>query len=112
MNDDAYCAGPHSEIAEYTQGAAVGPQIYSDCSGCMRQPQELQEPHVLAQSDLPVRDLLRAVDTRDVQHAPAEAEASKPPERDVTAMLGEAPYCSAKTRRRGLKNGRCGGSAK
>lgn len=90
------CEGPHSIIAEYTRGSAIGPQIYRDCAGCMRGPQALEPRHAVAMSDLDM-DLMASMAQNDVQPQPMSVgEAS--PQAAAGSLMG-VPYCSGKTRR-------------
>lgn len=98
------CEGPHSNISELTRGAAVGPQIYKDCNGCMRGGAKLEPQHLIAMSELDVA-ALKSVDTSDVapQKMAAEEPAAQPA--DPMAPLAAAPFCSAATKRG--RRGRC-----
>ena len=99
------CEGPHSLISELTRGAAVGPQIYRDCNGCMRGASKLEPQHLIAMSELDVASL-RAVDTSDV--VPQKMSAEEPPaggSKSPMEALVSAPFCSAATKRG--RKGRC-----
>jgi hypothetical protein len=89
------CEGPHSVIAEYTRGSAIGPQIYRDCAGCMRGPQALEARHAVAMSDLDMA-LMASMAQNDVQHQSMSVEEAQP---GAASGLMSVPYCSGKTRR-------------
>ena len=97
------CEGPHSLISELTRGAAVGPQIYKDCNGCLRGAAKLEPRHLIAMAELDVASL-RTVDTSDVKPVQLAVEEAGEAAADPLAALAAAPFCSATKRSR---SGRC-----
>ena len=95
----ASCSGTHSTIAEYTQKARVGPEVFTDsCDGCAKP--ELTSWHKLAMSgfSFPLKAYtpeVRLSGSEDaVEHVAVSGSAVQQP--TETSGLFEASYCDVK----------------